>query len=260
MINSIKQWGNIMSSTMTPRTRLINQLRLMLGDQIIDLEADPEHFNLAIDLALDRYRQRSDGSVLENFFFLTLEADKTKYTLPPDIQDVQKIHRRGVGVTGSSGINFDPFSAALNNYFLLQWGQTGGLATWELFSQYKETLGRVFTSEIAFIFNRPNHELTILRNPKGNEEVVLTVFQVKPEDDLITDVQSAPWIRDYALAQVKYMIGEARSIFSNVGGPNGAVTMNGDKLKEDAKAEMERLEKEILNFNTSDMGWPFTIG
>jgi hypothetical protein len=232
----------------------------MLGDQMIELEADPEHYNLAIDLALDRYRQRSDGSVQENFFFLTMEEDITKYTLPEDIQDVQKIHRRGVGVTGGSGINFDPFSAALNNYFLLQWGQTGGLATWELFSQYKETLGRVFTSEVAFIFNRVNHELTILRRPRGNEEVVLTVFQAKPEDAIITDPQSAPWIRDYAVAQVKFMIGEARSMFSNVGGPSGGIIMNGEKLKEDANAEMERLEKEILNFTAGELGMPFTIG
>lgn len=249
-----------MSASMTPRTQLIKQIQLMLGSQMIELEADPEHYNLAIDLAISRYRQRSGGASQENFFFLTLENETGKYTLPEDIQDVIRIDRRGVGVTGSSGINFDPFSAGLNNYFLLQWGQTGGLATWELFSEYKETLGRLFTSEIAFVFNRPNHELTILRNPKGIETVLLTVMQQKPEDALITDVQTGPWIRDYSLAALKNMIGEARSMFNSIGGPSGNLTLNGDKLKEDAKAEMERLENEILNFNTSDQGWPFIVG
>lgn len=249
-----------MSASLTPRTLLIKQMQLMLGAQMIELEADPEHYNLAIDLAISRYRQRSGGSCQENFYFLTLEVGKSEYTLPEDIQDVVKIDRRGVGVTGSSGINFDPFTAGLNNYFLLQWGQTGGLATWELFSEYKETLGRLFTSEIAFIFNRANHTINIIRSPKGIETVLLTVQQTKPEDVLITDVQTGPWIRDYSLASLKFMIGEARSMFSNVGGPSGSLTLNGDKLKDEAKGEMERLENEILNFNTSDVGWPFIVG
>lgn len=249
-----------MSSSVTPRTRLINQMRLMLGGQMIELEADPEHYNLAIDLALDRYRQRSDGAVHENFFHLTLEIGKDTYTLPSDIQEVRQIHRRGVGVTGGSGINFDPFTAGMNNYFLLQWGQTGGLATWELFSEYKETLGRLFNGEIAFTYNNNTNELKIIKYIKGTESVVLTVFQKQPEDDLITGVQSAPWIRDFSVAQLKFMIGQARSMFSNVGGPNGSITLNGDAIKTEAQAEMERLENEILNFTTSDFGWPFIVG
>lgn len=232
----------------------------MLGSQMIELEADPEHYNLAIDLALSRYRQRSAGATQENFLFLTLEDGKTVYSLPEDVQDVTKIDRAGIGVTGSSGMNFDPFTAGLNNYFLLQWGQSGGLATWELFSQYKETLGRLYSSEISYIFNRANHELKILRNPRGIETILVTVYQQKPEDVIITDVQTGPWVRDYSLASLKIMIGEARSMFSNIGGPSGSLTLNGDKLKEDGKAELARLEEEILNFVTADQGWPFIVG
>jgi hypothetical protein len=249
-----------MSASESPRSKLIKQIKLLLGDQMTEVELDPEHYAVAIDIALERIRQRSDGSVQEGFLFVTLEPDTNVYTLPNNIQDVGKVNRQGVGLIGASGVNFDPFSAAVNNYYLLQWGQTGGLATWELFSEYKETLGRMFASEISFNWNRSTREITIFRKPGGNETVMLTVYTAKPEDLIITDVYSGPWVRDYALAKCKQMLGEAREKFASLGGPQGAVTLNGTALKAEALAEMERLEGEILNFTTSDFGMPFIIG
>ena len=38
--------------------------------------------------------------------------------------------------------------------YMLQAGQTGGLAVFDAFAQYKETIGRVFGSEYNFTFNR----------------------------------------------------------------------------------------------------------
>lgn len=251
-----------MSATTTARTRLIQQVRLLLGDQMVEVELDPEHYNLAVDMALERLYQRSDGALSEQMSFLKLETDQTQYTLPTNVQEIHKIHRRGVGVTiGGGGINFDPFEAAFSNYYLLQWGETGGLATWELFGEYRETLSRIFASEINFIWNYDNHTLEILRRPEGNETVMLTVFVRKDESDIITNPYSAPWIRDYTHAQCKFMLGEARSKFpGGIPGPQGAVVLNGDQLKQEALQDMERLENEIANFVTAPDGMPFVIG
>lgn len=248
-------------SSQSPRSSLIKQLQLMLGSQIVDLEADPEHYHLAIDLALDRYRQRSDGSSEEADLFLTLQPDQNEYTLPQEVQMVHRIYRRGVGSNTSGGTNFDPFEAAFSNLYLLQAGRTGGLATWDFFAQYQETIGRVFGSEINFTFNSHTKKLKLVRNVRSQEDVLIRAFIEKPEHVLLTDTYTKPWIRDYSLAQMKFMIGEARSKFtSGLAGPNGNVTLNGDQLKAEAQAEMERLEAEILNFSTSGNGMPFIIG
>lgn len=249
-----------MSSTETPRNKLVKQLKLLLGDQMVEVELDPNHYDTAIDMALDRIRQRSDGSLDENIIFLTLETDKNVYTVPNNVQEVKKIYRRGVGVTGSSGINFDPFESILNNYFLLQHGQTGGIATWEFFAQYRETLGRIFGSEIDFIWNRANKSINIMRKPRGTEVVMIAVMTTRDEDVLITDPYTKPWVRDYSLAVCKQMLGEARDKFpGGFPGPNGAVTLNGASLKSEAQAEFERLEMELQNFVASDTGIPFII-
>jgi hypothetical protein len=251
-----------MSATITPRTKLIKQLRLLLGDQMIDVELDVDHFELAVDLSVERLRQRSDSSMQEKDIFIDIVPDQNVYKLPENIQTVWKVHRRGVGVSiGGSGVNFDPFEASFANYYMLQGAQTGGLATWEIFGEYKETLGRIFASQINFNWNPDNKELTIHKRAEGHETVMITAYAQKNEHDIITNVYSGPWIRDYALAKCKFMLGEARSLYtSGFAGPQGSIMLNGEQIKQEATQEMERLEAEIQNYITADSGMPFMIG
>jgi len=244
-----------------PRTKLIKQLRLMLGDQMIDLEADPEHYETAIDLAIERFRQRSDGATEEANLFLTLQPNQSEYTLPDEVLNVRRLYRRGVGSNTAGGTNFDPFEAAFSNIYLLQAGRSGGLTTWDMFAQYQETLGRVFGSEINFTFNAATKKLKIIRKVLSAEDVLIRAYILKPEHVLLEDPYAKPWIRDYSLAKLKIMIGEARSKYaSGIVGPNGNVTLNGEALKQEGLADLERLEIEIQNFVAADDGMPFTIG
>lgn len=83
----------------------------------------------------------------------------------------------------------------------------------------------------------------------------------KPEGFLLTDVYTGPWIREYALARSKSMLGEARSKFpGGLPGPGGSVLLNGEQMKADGLADMERLEIELQNFVASRDGMPFRIG
>lgn len=251
-----------MSKQESPRNVLISQLKLMLADKLVDVELDIEHYNLAIDIALDRFRQRSSGSTEESYLFLTIQPDQQKYTLPTEVQDVKRLYRRGVGANSTGGgILFDPVDAVFSNVYLLQSGKTGGLATWEFFSQYRETIGRVFGSEIAYTWENSTHTLTLLRRVNHEEDVIVHVFNEKPEISLLTDTYTKPWIRDYSLAQSKFILGTGRGKYtSGLVGPQGTVTLDGEALKEEARAEMERLEQEILNFNTGSHPMPFIIG
>lgn len=232
----------------------------MLGDQLVDVELDPEHYNTAVDLALDRYRQRSSGAVEESTLFMTLQPNKTEYTLPDEVQNVRKLYRRGVGVNTTGGTNFDPFEAAFSNIYLLQAGRTGGLATWEFFAHYQETIGRVFGSEINFTWENSTKTLRLIRKITSEEDVAVHVFNTKPEMVLFDDVYIRPWLRDYTLAQCKMMLAQGRGKFaSGLPGPGGNVQYNAAQLMQEADAELQRLEQEILNFTTSQTGMPFII-
>ena len=73
---------------------VIKQIRLLLGDGMVDIELDPEHYDLAIDIALDKIRQRSENAVEEDFYTIELKKDVDEYSLPAEITEVKKIHHR----------------------------------------------------------------------------------------------------------------------------------------------------------------------
>ena len=61
-------------------------------------------------------------------------------------------------------------------------------------------------------------------------------------------------------SKCKYMLGEARSKFNTIAGPQGGTTLNGDALKQEAIAEMERLEIEVKTQTSGGQGYSFAIG
>jgi len=56
------------------------------------------------------------------------------------------------------------------------------------------------------------------------------------------------------------MLGEARSKFATIAGPQGGGQLNGDALKSEAQAEMEKLEQEISTAVAGGTGYGFIIG
>jgi len=249
---------------MTPlRQKIIDEVRLMMGGGMVDIELDPEHYQNALNLSFDRYRQRSGASSEEAYMFLNLIYEQTDYTLPDEVVSVRQIFRRGLGET-TGGTQLDPFSLAYTNLYLLQagagGGYTAGLLTFELFYQYLKQAGRMFGRDINYTFDPVTHKLSIIRKPTGDEAILLWVYKYKSDDHILSDPFSRPWIRDYTLAWCKMQLGEAYSKFNTVIGPQGGTTLKGDALKNEAKEIMDRLEKEIDLYIDSAMPLGIIIG
>jgi hypothetical protein len=243
------------------REELIKEVQLRLADGMVDVELDREHYDVAIDLALSKYRQLSSGAVEESMIFIQTQPGITEYTLPNEVMEVRRLYRRGVGTNSGSGSNFDPFDVAFNNMYLLNAGQIGGLATFDAFSQYKETAGRIFGSEYNFIWNRNSKVLQILRNVNVDEEVGVGVYNFIPEQVLLGDVYAGTWLASWALAQSKLMLGEARSKYvSGLPGAGGSIQLNGDALKAEGAAELEALKLAIHNMEEGNDYLGFIIG
>lgn len=243
------------------REALIDEMRLRLADGIVDVELDREHYDIAISRSVGKYRQLSQGSVEESIIFIQTQPNVTTYILPDEVMEVQRMYRRGVGTSTGSGSNFDPFDAAFNNMYLLNAGQIGGLATFDFFSQYKETAGRIFGAEYNFLWNRNTKALQILRNISVEEDVAVGVFNYIPESQLLKDVYAAEWLGDYCIAEAKFILGEARSKYqSGLPGAGGAIQLNGEQLKQEAQAEAESLKQSIHNFEEGNTPLGFIIG
>jgi len=73
-------------------------------------------------------------------------------------------------------------------------------------------------------------------------------------------VYSGQWIKDYALANCKMMLGQARSKFGQIAGPQGGTQLNGTALITEAQAEMEKLEEELKNYVDGSQPLTWVIG
>lgn len=236
-------------SEVDARNAIINFIKLRLGEGIIDIEADKEHLDMSIDMALLRYRQlsHSQGSTREAVLFLTLVKDQTEYILPRDVLEVRQIFRHGVSnITGNATTQFEPFSAGYLNAYMLPAGRVGGLLTYELFAGYQDLIMKMFGGNINFSFDRSTKKLNIYRRIVADGEVVgLFCNLIKPDIVLFNDHMIYPWLLDYAHAQAKFLIGEAREKHSSISGPQGQVSLNGAAMKGEALKDMEALANEL---------------
>lgn len=252
-----------MSSNDQARQSVYTYCKTMLGDGMIDVELDPVHYQTALDRSLGVFRQRSDNAVEESYVFLTLVENTNEYILPDEIQQVRQIFRRSVGSrtgNGSGGTVFEPFNLAYTNTYLLSSTNMGGLATYELFAQYQELVGKMFGSFINFTWNPQSRKLIIQQRPRGEEQVMLQVYNKKPDFVIIDDVYSGQWIKDYSLANCKMMLGQAREKFAQIAGPTGGSSLNGAALKTEAQAEIEKLTDDLMKLVPGGSGYTWIIG
>jgi hypothetical protein len=239
--------------------QVVNYVKNMLGSGMIDVELDPIHYTTALDRALRKFRQRSSNAVEESFAFLTLETDQNNYTLPPEIENVRKLYRRSIGSRtggGDGGSLFEPFNLAYSNTYLLTSTNMGGLATYYAFASYQKLVGKMFGSDINFVFNRTTKLLTVDQRPQSGEEVLMWIDNYRPDFNLLEDRYAGQWLRDYTLATCKIMLGEAREKFQTIASPQGGTQLNGTQLKTEGKAEIEMLEQDLINYK--DGGSPIT--
>ena len=252
-----------MNDSESSRQQVVEYIKNMLGDGMIDIELDPKHYNTAIDRALAKFRQRSSNSAEESYAFLTMQQDVNEYILAPEVMEVRQLFRRTIGSRsggGDGGTVFEPFNLAYTNTYLLSSSNMGGLATYYAFASYQKLVGKMFGSEIDFTFNATTKKLTIMQRPRGEELVLMWLYNHRPDFQLFSDPYAGIWLKDYALATCKVILGDAREKFGTIASPQGGTTLNGTALKAEGKAEQDALEMDLINYKDGGKPLTFVIG
>ena len=249
-------------SLSTLKQNLVEYVKLQLGDQIIDIELDPAHFEAAYQKTIGTYRQRATNAYEESYSFMYLVKDEDIYQLPQEVVSVRQIFRRTFGdATGPFASNFDPFAQASLNVYLMNFNVAGGLATYDFYSQYVELAARMFGGYINYTFNPVTKKLQIIRDPRGTgEAVLLWTYNLKPEINLLSDFQISQWIRDYMVAASKMIIGEAREKFASIAGPQAGTALNGAAMKSEAQTQMDGLVEQLRQYVDGSQPLTWVIG
>jgi len=238
------------SDSTTERNKVFDYCRTMLGDGMIDVELDSVHYETALDRALIKYRQRSPNAVEESYLFLELIQDQNEYRLPDEVITVREVFRRAIGSRtgiGAGGTLFEPFNLAYTNTYLMSGSMMGGLATYDAFAGYQKLVGRMFGSYIEFLWKPTTQILNILQRPFAQgEQILCRTYNYRPDWVLLQDIYCKQWLKDYALATCKQMLGQARSKFGSIAGPGSPITLNGTALLAESKEMIDNLEKELI--------------
>jgi hypothetical protein len=77
---------------------------------------------------------------------------------------------------------------------------------------------------------------------------------------LLNDHMISPWIQEYAYAFAKGILGEARSKFAQLAGPQGGTQLNGTALISESREEMQKLEEDLKTYVDGSMPLTWVIG
>jgi len=243
------------------KTQIFDYVLYSLGGNMVDVELDPAHYEIALNQSLVRYRQRSANSVEESYSFLELLQNQNTYTLPNEVISVRNVFKRNIGANSGTASQYEPFEAGFVNFYMIQSGRVGGLATWYLYSSFLKEAAKLFGGFLNYQYNTVTKQLTIMRRPQADKETILLWTEnYKPDITLLTDIYSYPWLKEYTLAKCMMMLGEARSKFSTLPGPQGGTSLNGTDLITRGQAKIDALELEITNYMTGETGMWFVIG
>jgi hypothetical protein len=251
-----------MANLVELKQKLFNSIRFRLGDGIIDLELDPEHYEASYNYAIATYRQRGQNAYEESYMLLEVQANQNAYILPQEVTRVRQAFRRTVGLeTGPSATSFDPFSSAILNTYLLNYNYAGGLATYDFYAQYVELAARMFGGYVIYTFNPVTKEIQFVRDFKGTgERILLWTDNMKPEITLLQDPNIGNWITSWTLAQCKLIIGEAREKFGTIAGPQGGTSLNGAAMKAEGAALQVALIDELKAYVDGSEPLSWVIG
>jgi len=252
------------------RASIVDYVRMRLGDGIVDVELEKEHYEMSINQALIKYRQRAQNSTEESYATLQLMPETQEYILPKEIQQVRAIFRRGIGsTTGTTASQFEPFASGYLNTYMLVAGRVGGLTNYEMFVDYQKLAMKMFGGYMNYTFNPVTKKLTLVRkmpyqganpDPNQQESVLLWVFNTKPDQMIFNDPQAFPWIQEYAYSFAKRILGQAYSKFSQIAGPQGGTSLNGATMVQEANEEMKQLDEDLKLFVDGSQPLTFVIG
>lgn len=227
----------------TSKAALITYIKTTLGVPLIKVDVTDQQISQIIDNAVQKFTEFAYGT-LEETVVLQING-MNEYPLPDTITTIIKLSR------GSTN-NLTNFSANFGaGYVPNLWSEQffSGSLTGDIIpaiigiSTTKAVLDKFFGDDIVYNFNPHRKTLKVLQNYVGPAVLHYQYEYLANEDhDFIYNHE---WIKEYTVAKVRYQWG------NNTGKLDqtliGGARINYSDMKNEATAEIERLDGELLS-------------
>lgn len=176
------------------------------------------------------------------FRFTNASSGATKVPMPEDAFGV--IHCFFIDGTMVFTQTAYDLNKSLNGVSSLQMAG-GNVGEFADFLQWRKMFHRVLSQRPTWQVDEAARQV-LIHNPSGYAPCIL-FSTIRPFEKI--QLMHRTWIRDWALAEAKERLGQARGKYpSGIPGPGGSpIQTNSSQLLDDAKASKEKLEEKLLS-------------
>lgn len=255
-------------SAITTKQQFIDYCLRRLGFPVIEINVDPDQIEDRISDALQYFVDRhADGTQKVYYIKAVDQTDLTNRYLNLDPSVTLDADGHSLDIVGVTRIFPIMDSQATINMFDLRYQlrlnelydfTSASYVNYTLTQQHLRSLEIMFTGEVPIRFNRHMRRLYVdwawgsQEAPAGTIIVVECYATLNP--DVYTWVWNDRWLKEYATALIKRTWGANLKKFNNIQLPGG-VTLNGDKIYDEAYEDIMRLEEEMESQHGGMIEW-----
>jgi len=217
-----------------------------LGKPVIEINVDDDQVEDRIDEALQFYWDyHFDGTERLFYKHVVTASDKTNgyITIPDNIIGVFNLFDVGDAVNTNNLFNIR-YQLALNDLYTLT---SQSMVPYYMAMQHIQLLEELLVGKQPLRYNRHSNQLHIDMDWDkfaDGDYLIAEAYQVV-DPDTYADVWKSNWLQKYTTALIKRQWGSNLIKFEGMQLPGG-VTFNGMKIYDDANAEIERYEQEVI--------------
>jgi len=172
------------------------------------------------------------------------DKDNTYITLPENIIGAINIFDVGDAVNTNNLFNIR-YQIALNDLYTLT---SQSMVPYFMAMQHIQLLEELLVGKQPIRYERHRDRLHIdmdWNKVDVGHYIIIEAYEII-DPDVWTDAWADRWLQNYCTAKIKYQWGSNLTKFTGLNLPGG-VQFNGDKILDDAAAEIAKMEEEMLN-------------
>lgn len=218
-----------------------------LGKPVIEINVDEDQVDDRVDESLRYYWDyHFDGSHRTYYKHPVTQTDKDNQyiTMPENIIGAINIFDIGDAVNTNNLFNIR-YQIALNDLYTLT---SQSMVPYFMAMQHIQLLEELLVGKQPIRYERHRDRLHIDMNWEKVEVghyIIVEAYEVI-DPDVWTDAWGDRWLQNYCTAKIKYQWGSNLTKFTGLNLPGG-VQFNGEKILDDAAAEIAKMEEEMLN-------------
>lgn len=218
-----------------------NRILRNLGHPMVRVELMTENIHEAILEAIQKYYEYS---ALEYGFRIVATSGAGSVVIPDDIHP-----KRIVDVIFETDGDSYTFGN-VGDMAQIGWGyqqptfndfvQDFDITKYYMYTQQIQDMKKILQIQRHWTISNNTIELF----PKDNNSASKVGILYGEVPDL-REIENEEWIKDFALAKCKIMLGEVREKLASASGAGGNLALNGSQLKGEGKAEVDELKTEL---------------